>query len=225
MKFAAAFTKLLGHEGGYSNNPADPGGETNWGVTRRVAEANGFHGDMRAFTQDDAMAIYDRLYWMKVSADDLPAAVRFDVFDAAVNSGVGQATKWLQRALGVSDDGVIGRQTLEAAKAADELDFKKFLEQNKIDLARMDLDNTKSAREMQTVTKSSTPAVLSYVITGGFFGILGYMLSDAYVSSEPLLVMLGSLGTAWVAVVNFWFGSSNGSQAKDVLLANAPPPK
>ena len=119
MKFAEAFVKLLGNEGGYVNNPADPGGETNWGVTRRVAEENGYTGKMRDFTQDDAMAIYDRLYWMKVSADELPEAVRFDVFDAAVNSGPRQAIKWLQRALDVQDDGVIGAQTLTAAKAAD----------------------------------------------------------------------------------------------------------
>ena len=119
MNFEQAFTKLIGHEGGYVNHPDDPGGETNWGVTRRVAEENGYTGTMRNFTKDDAMAIYDRRYWMKVSADELPEAVRFDVFDAAVNSGPKQATKWLQRALGVEDDGVIGAQTMAAAKAAD----------------------------------------------------------------------------------------------------------
>ena len=90
----------------------------------------------------------------------------------------------------------------------------------------LEFNDTKSAREMQSATRSSTPTVLSYLITAGFFGILGFMMSDAYVSSEPLLVMLGSLGTAWIACVNFWFGSSHGSQNKDVLLsASAPPPK
>ena len=106
-----------------------------------------------------------------------------------------------------------------AALKLAEIDFNKFLQQNKIDLARLDVDNTKSARDMAATTKSLTPAVMSYLITGGFFGILGYMMSSSYQSSEPLLVMLGSLGTAWVAVVNFWFGSSHGSQAKDKLMA------
>ena len=105
-----------------------------------------------------------------------------------------------------------------------EIDFQKFLTEHKIDLDRLDLENVKSAREMQGLTHSSTPMVLSYLITAGFFGILIYMMSDAYVSSEPLLVMLGSLGTAWVAVVNFWFGSSHGSQNKDVLLSASQPP-
>lgn len=147
----------------------------------------------------------------------------------------GAAASFIADKLGISGDtvevvnevlnsGKMNSEQVAALKLA-EIDFKKFLEQNKIDLARLDFENTKSARDMQTVTKSSTPAVLSYLITGGFFGILGYMLSDAYVSSEPLLVMLGSLGTAWVAIVNFWFGSSNGSQSKDALLAQAPPLK
>ena len=78
---------------------------------------------------------------------------------------------------------------------------------------------------MQVVTQSHVPAVMSYLITAGFFGILGYMLSDDYKSSEPLLVMLGSLGTAWVAVVNFWFGSSHGSRQKTEALANSEPAK
>lgn len=118
MNFEQAFTQLLGHEGGYVNHPSDPGGETNWGVTKRVAQENGYQGSMRDFTKDDAMAIYDRMYWIKISADNLPDAVRFDAFDAAVNSGVGQAIKWLQRAVGVADDGVIGQQTLNAIAAA-----------------------------------------------------------------------------------------------------------
>jgi len=116
MKFDEAFTKLLGHEGGYVNNPADPGGETNWGVTKAVAQANGYQGSMKDFTQDEAKAIYHRLYWQKVSADDLPPDCRFDIFDAAVNSGVAAAAKWLQRVVGVTDDGVIGPATLKAAK-------------------------------------------------------------------------------------------------------------
>lgn len=119
MNFEQAFTKLIGHEGGYVNHPDDPGGETNWGVTKRVAQEGGYQGSMKDFTQAQAMAIYKRQYWDKVSADSLPDDARFDVFDAAVNSGVGQSVKWLQRALGVTDDGVIGKQTLDAAQAAE----------------------------------------------------------------------------------------------------------
>lgn len=117
MNFDESFTRLLGHEGGYSFNPADPGGETMWGVTKAVAVANGYTGPMKDFPQSQAKALYFRLYWAKVSADDLPTDCRFDIFDAAVNSGVAAATKWLQRVVGVTDDGVIGPVTLKAAQA------------------------------------------------------------------------------------------------------------
>lgn len=118
MDFDQAFDRLIGHEGGYANHPSDPGGETMWGVTARVARANGYQGDMRALPRDLAKAIYRKAYWTPVKADQLPEGVRFDVFDAAVNSGVGQAAKWLQRAAGVTDDGSIGPATIAAATAA-----------------------------------------------------------------------------------------------------------
>lgn len=106
-----------------------------------------------------------------------------------------------------------------------ELEFNKFCLKHEIDKATLDINNTKSARDMQMVTKASTPAVLTYIITIGFFGILTYMMSSSYSSSEPLLVMLGSLATAWIACVNFWFGSSHGSAVKSELLANSQPVK
>lgn len=117
MNFDQAFAQLLGHEGAYSFHPADPGGETMWGITQRVAVAQGYTGPMKDLTTDQAKVIYRTMYWDKVQADKLPAAVRFDVFDAAVNSGVGQAAKWLQRAVDATADGVIGLATLKAANA------------------------------------------------------------------------------------------------------------
>jgi len=116
MNFNQAFEALLGHEGGFSDNPRDPGGKTRYGVTEAVARANGYTGDMKDLPLDFAKQIYQKLYWAAIRADDLPEALKFDVFDAAVNSGPVQATKWLQLALGVDPDGVIGRVTLGAAK-------------------------------------------------------------------------------------------------------------
>lgn len=115
MKFDEAFTLLLGSEGGYSNNPRDPGGETMWGVTKRVAVANGYTGPMKDFPVSTAKEIYRFMYWDSVRADDLPADVRYAVFDAAVNSGVGQAARWLQRACGTVDDGEVGSKTIYLA--------------------------------------------------------------------------------------------------------------
>lgn len=116
MNFDEAFTKLLGHEGGYSNHPNDPGGETMWGITKRVAVEAGYTGAMKDLPKAYAMAIYRDRYWDSIQIDLLPPDARFAVFDAAVNSGIVQATKWLQRAVNVEDDGLLGRITLLAAK-------------------------------------------------------------------------------------------------------------
>ena len=118
MNFDQAFERLLGHEGAYSFHPDDPGGETMWGVTVAVARKNGYTGPMKSLPVDVAKAIYKKQYWDSVRADDLPPAIRYHVFDAAVNSGVGQAAKWLQRAVGVPDDGQVGPMTCNAARAA-----------------------------------------------------------------------------------------------------------
>lgn len=118
MNFDAAFDLLIGHEGGYSDHAADRGGKTMHGVTEAVARESGYRGAMLDLTLDLAKTIYRDRYWNPVRADQLPARVRYAVFDAAVNSGVGQSAKWLQRACGVPADGIIGPRTLAAANAA-----------------------------------------------------------------------------------------------------------
>ena len=115
MNLEQSLKHLLGNEGGYSNNPVDPGGETMYGVTFRVARAYGYTGAMKDLPWQTAMDIYAKNYWAPIKADQLPDALRFHVFDAAVNSGPGQAVKWLQRAAGVAQDGLIGPQTISAA--------------------------------------------------------------------------------------------------------------
>ena len=119
MTFDECFAALLQHEGDYVDHPDDPGGKTRFGVTEAVARAAGFQGDMRELPLDLAKAIYRQRYWDAVRADELPAEVRYLVFDAAAASGVRQSALWLQRALKVVDDGVIGPKTLAAAQAAD----------------------------------------------------------------------------------------------------------
>ena len=117
MNFTTAFEKLLKHEGGYSDHKDDPGGKTRYGITEAVAREVGYRGNMRELPLDLAQRIYKDRYWDAVQAEHLPADIRYAVFDAAVNSGVAQAAKWLQRACGVKDDGVIGPQTIRAANA------------------------------------------------------------------------------------------------------------
>lgn len=120
--FGIALAHLLKHEGGFVNHPKDPGGITNLGVTKRVWESwtgkPASEADMRALTPAAVAPLYRARYWYAVRADDLPAGVDYAVFDAAVNSGPVQAAKWLQRAVGVADDGKIGPATLAAVRAA-----------------------------------------------------------------------------------------------------------
>ena len=122
--FDDALKRVLVHEGGYVNHPADPGGATNKGVTQRVYDGwRRRHGkpvrSVKGITGDEVAAIYRQQYWDAIRADELPAGVDYCTFDAAVNSGPGQAAKWLQRALSVSDDGQIGEATLAAARSQD----------------------------------------------------------------------------------------------------------
>jgi lysozyme family protein len=119
MNFDQAFQELLHHEGGYADHRDDPGGATRYGVTEAVAREVGYRGDMRELPLDLAKRIYKDKFWDAVKAEELPAAVRYAVFDAAVNSGVKQGAMWLQRAVGVQADGVIGPITLRAANALD----------------------------------------------------------------------------------------------------------
>lgn len=112
MNYDIAFDRIMGHEGGYVNNPADPGGETNWGISKRSYP----HLDIRSLTREDAKAIYYRDFW-SVCGGVLRPAVMFQVFDAAINHGAGNAIRMLQRAVGVADDGHWGPRSIEADHA------------------------------------------------------------------------------------------------------------
>ncbi|TCT07609.1 glycoside hydrolase family 108 protein [Aquabacter spiritensis] len=121
--YGAALARVLRHEGGYSNHPADPGGPTNKGVIQRVYDAHRARRGLsprsvKLIEEAELQAIYRTQYWDAVRGDDLPAGLDYAVFDAAVNSGPVQAAKWLQRALGLAADGQIGAVTLSAAQAA-----------------------------------------------------------------------------------------------------------
>lgn len=111
MDFDQAFERVIGHEGGYSNDPADPGGETMYGVSKRAYP----HEDIAGMTLERAKAIYLHDYWGPAGCDALPDGIKFHVFDLAVNSGVATAIKLLQRAVGETTDGILGPRTLTAA--------------------------------------------------------------------------------------------------------------
>jgi lysozyme family protein len=113
MNFDLAFDRLMGNEGGYVNNPADPGGETNWGIAKRSYPDI----DIASLTREQAKAVYQRDFWIRGQMDKLPPAVAFQAFDIAVNCGIETAIRMLQRAVGVAEDGHIGPVTLAAVAA------------------------------------------------------------------------------------------------------------
>lgn len=110
--------RVLANEGGYVDNPADPGGETNWGISKRAYPDLNIHD----LTRQQAIDIYFRDFWQHSHADEFAPALGYQMLDVAVNHGVGNAERFLQRAVGVADDGIIGPVTVAAVNAMDVAD-------------------------------------------------------------------------------------------------------
>ena len=92
-----------------------------------------------------------------------------------------------------------------------------------LDFEKIAVDDRKSARQMQSTTQSWIPGLMAIVVTIGFFGILVGLMTEHFKTSDALMLMLGSLGTAWTGIIAFYFGSSAGSQKKDELLHQSSP--
>jgi lysozyme family protein len=114
MNFHEAFERLIGHEGGYVDHPADPGGSTKFGISQRSYPRE----DIKGMTLERAKELYARDFWGPVGCDAVPDAIKFDLFDMAVNSGVKTAIKALQTAVDQDPDGVMGPLTLQALQSA-----------------------------------------------------------------------------------------------------------
>lgn len=134
--FERCLDLLLKDEGGFVNNPSDPGGMTNLGVTAKTWAAfkgrNTSEKEMKALTHNDVAALYEHKYWDACSCDEMPSGIDYLVFDFAVNAGVGRSTKLLQRILGVPEDGSIGPVTLQNIDIADKLDLISRFSQAKV---------------------------------------------------------------------------------------------
>lgn len=134
--FDDAFAALIGNEGGYSNNPADPGGETMWGVTARVARAHGYAGPMRQLPKETAKEIFRTVYWDPLHLDEFDPRVAFQLADANFNGG--QTVRWAQAASGAAVDGRMGPATIAALKVVDPHTFVlSFLSQRMLYLTNL----------------------------------------------------------------------------------------
>jgi len=122
-RFDVCLSEVLRHEGGYVDHPADPGGATNMGITRKtLARWRGVSPwwnlpktAVQALDRNEAARIYRAGYWDLCRAGAMPPGVDLAVFDYAVNSGPGRAIRSLQKVLGVATDGLVGPVTLGAA--------------------------------------------------------------------------------------------------------------
>lgn len=166
--------------------------------------------------------------WLKQLAPLLGTALAGPLGGAAASfiaDKLGIESKTIEAVQDVLDSGKMTSEQVAGLKVA-EIEFRRFLEANKIDLERIAAADRDAARQMQQVTQSNVPAILTFMVTLGFFGVLGLMLhDDSVINSPPLLIMLGSLGTAWTSCIAFWFGTMSGSAQKTNLLAQAAPVK
>lgn len=117
--FDDAFTQICDIEGNYSDNPEDPGGATMYGITQRVAQAHGYTGDMQNLPLALAKSVAKSDYWDAYQCDQFDPRIGYLVFSIAYNGG--HPAQWLQKASGVTVDGVIGAQTIAAVRSTDVL--------------------------------------------------------------------------------------------------------
>ena len=131
--FDRAFQIIVGEEAGYVNNPDDPGGETNWGVTAQTLKAAIAQGllppttTVKTLTQDQAKIVYRALYWNPIKGDQIAYPLCVFVMDSAINQGVQPAIKMMQRALNRAQDGVLGHDTMDAAAKATPWHSARFM--------------------------------------------------------------------------------------------------
>jgi len=134
---------------------------------------------------------------------------------------LGSDGKTVEAVSEVLNSGKLSPEQVASIKLA-EIDFQKFCKSHSIDVEKVHAADRDSARTMQAATRSHVPAALTYLLTAGFFGVLAAMFTWPEVKeSAPLMIMLGSLGTAWTGACAFWFGTTSGSQNKNEMLAKA----
>ena len=142
----------------------------------------------------------------------------------------GLAVTAISKALGIDEKDV--QTTIESGKLTAnqltslkqaELELQKQAQSLGLDFEKLATEDRKSARDLQASTKSIVPPILALVVTVGFFGILFALMMDYAKKSDELMIMLGSLGTAWTGIIGFYFGSSAHSEKQSEMLHQSTP--
>lgn len=165
--------------------------------------------------------------WLKTLAPLLGTALAGPIGGAAASfiaDKLGVQEKTVQAVTEVLNSGKLTPEQLTSIKEA-EIEFKKFLESNKIKLEEIAASDRNSARDLLKTTRSYVPATLTFIITFGYFAVLiGMMMKQFEVAdSQVMLIMLGQLGTAWGVCIAFWMGTTKNSADKTEMIANSKP--
>ena len=144
MPFYQEITKVIGREGGYVNDPDDPGGETKYGISKKAYPKV----DIKNLTLDDAVEIYKDEYWLPTKVERLPDKLQGQYFDMVVNQGIAKSVKILQRACNgknkdkIEVDGKIGPNTIKAARKleSDRLRAYRIMEYSRLAMTRPKLE-------------------------------------------------------------------------------------
>jgi hypothetical protein len=143
------------------------------------------------------------------------AGLAVDAVSKAIGVDPKDVTKTISEGK-LTADQIVQIKTAELAMAA-------RAQEMGLDFEKIAVDDRKSARQMQSTTQSWIPGLMAISVTIGFFGILVGLMTEHFKTSDALMLMLGSLGTAWTGIIAFYFGSSAGSQKKDELLHQSSP--
>lgn len=163
--------------------------------------------------------------WLRTIAPMLGTALAGPLGGAAASfiaDKLGLEAKTVEAVSEVLNSGRMTPEQIASVKLA-EIEFAKFLKDNEIKLEEVHASDRADARKMASATQSPIPAALSLMVTLGYFGILIGMMTDVFnvSDSQALLIMLGSLGTAWGAVMAYWFGTTKSSSEKNEIIARA----
>lgn len=164
--------------------------------------------------------------WLKTLAPTVATALGGPLAGIAVKaigSAFGMSEPTMESVEKVLKQGMLAPEDLMRLQAA-EFELQKIEKEQKFKFAELEAADRRSARDMQIQTRSPVPALLSIGVTMGYFGILGTMLAGMVKpeDSQALLLMLGSLSTAWGMVMSFWFGTTRSSEVKTDIIARAP---
>jgi hypothetical protein len=160
--------------------------------------------------------------WLKQIAPTIATALGGPLAGLAVDAvskAIGIDPKDVQSTI---SEGKLSAEQIASIKQA-EIAMAARAQELGLDFEKLAVDDRKSARDMQEKTQSWIPGAMAIIVTVGFFGILIGLMMETLKTSEALMLMLGSLGTAWTGIIAFYFGSSAGSQKKDELLHQSVP--